>query len=365
MSRRYRGSLVVWALLLAYASLYPFLPLRPPGMEAVTGFFTAGRYVIRSDIAFNVVAYLPLGIFACLYFRGIGDERRVAILKAAVLSAAFSLAMEVMQLFVPNRHASLVDLASNAAGALLGALCFAEPMYSLATRPLGELRESLVIPGAWGDAGLVLVMLWLLAQLNPALPFFGAGDIGGEARMEIDILRAAAVAMSICGFGLFASALLKPEKGSLRVTLVLLSIAVWLKFAAAPLLLHSHYRAEWVDEARVAGLLLGLLAFVPLRGISRPGRIYLGLGPHPRRRPVLQDLRQLQPGGGAGAPLPLAARADRQLRHAHPFPARAVAVRGRGVPELALGARAPRGRGCRCRQHRRQLMSARILRGRR
>jgi VanZ family protein len=277
MSRRYRGSLVVWALLLAYASLYPFLPLRPPGMEAVTGFFTAGRYVIRSDIAFNVVAYLPLGIFACLYFRGIGDERRVAILKAAVLSAAFSLAMEVMQLFVPNRHASLVDLASNAAGALLGALCFAEPMYSLATRPLGELRESLVIPGAWGDAGLVLVMLWLLAQLNPALPFFGAGDIGGEARMEIDILRAAAVAMSICGFGLFASALLKPEKGSLRVTLVLLSIAVWLKFAAAPLLLHSHYRAEWVDEARVAGLLLGLLAFVPLRGISRPGRIYLGL----------------------------------------------------------------------------------------
>ena len=26
--RRYRGSLVVWALLLAYASLYPFLPLR-------------------------------------------------------------------------------------------------------------------------------------------------------------------------------------------------------------------------------------------------------------------------------------------------------------------------------------------------
>jgi VanZ family protein len=275
--RRYRGSLVVWALLLAYASLYPFFPLRPPGMEAVRGFLAGPHSVIRSDIAFNVVAYLPLGMFACLYFRRLGEGRR-AILKAAILGALFSLAMEGLQLFVPNRHASAVDLLSNTAGALLGALAFAEPAYSLATRPLGELREAQVIPGAWGDAALVLVMLWLLAQLNPALPFFGAGDVGGgEVRIEFEILQAAAVSMSICGFGMFASALLKTGQGSLRVTLVLLSIAVWLKFAAAPLLLQPHYRAEWVDETRVAGLLLGILVFVPLRTVARPGRLYLGV----------------------------------------------------------------------------------------
>ena len=275
--RRYRGSLVVWALLLAYASLYPFFPLRLPAVEALGGFFGGPRTVIRSDVAFNVVAYLPLGMFACLYFRRLGEGKR-AILKAALLGAAFSLAMEFLQLFVPNRHASSVDLLSNTAGALIGALAFAEPAYSLATRPLGELRDTHVIPGAWGDAGLVLLMLWLLAQLNPALPFFGAGDVGGgEARIEFEILQAASVSMSICGFGMFASALLKTGQGSLRVTLVLLSIAVWLKFAAAPLLLQPHYRAEWVDETRVAGLLLGILVFVPLRNVARPGRIYLGL----------------------------------------------------------------------------------------
>ena len=277
MPRRYRGSLVVWALLLAYASLYPFFPLRLPAMDAVSGFFQWRGAVIRSDIAFNVVAYLPLGLFACLYFRGRGDGR-LAILKAAILGAAFSLAMELLQLFVPNRHASSVDLLSNTAGALVGALAFAPPAYSMATRPLGEFREAHVIPGAWGDAGLVLLMLWLLGQLNPALPFFGAGDVGGgDVRIEIEILRAAAVSMSICGFGMFASALLKSGEGSLRVTLVLLSIAVWLKFAAAPLLLQPIYRAEWVDEARVAGLLVGILVFVPLRTVARPGRIYLGL----------------------------------------------------------------------------------------
>jgi VanZ family protein len=274
--RRYRGSLVVWALLLAYASLYPFFPLRAPSMEAANAVFGGPHYLIRSDIAFNVIAYLPLGMFACLYFRGVNGGRR-AMIKAVALGAGFSLAMETMQLFVPHRHSSAVDLASNATGAFLGALVFAEPIYSAITRHLGTLRESMVIPGAWGDAGLVLVMLWLLAQLNPALPFFGAGDIGGEARIQVEILQWASVAMAVCGFGLFVSALLKAEQGTLRVTLVLLSIALWLKFAAAPLLLQPHFRAEWVNEGRIAGLAVGILALLPVRRMARPGRVYLGL----------------------------------------------------------------------------------------
>ena len=274
--RRYRGSLAVWALLIAYASLYPFLPLRLPSAEALTGFLWGPRYVIRSDIAFNVVAYLPLGMFAALYFRTVGDGRR-AIVKAVALGAACSLLMEALQLFVPNRHVSSIDVAANAFGALVGALVFRDPIYTIVTRPLAELRESLVMPGAWGDAGLVLVMLWLLAQLNPALPFFGAGDIGGATRIEIEILQWAAVAMAICGFGLFLSSLLKPETGTLRVTLVLLSLALWLKFAAAPLMLQPHFRADWVDDASVGGLAIGLLALVGLRRLARPGRIYLGL----------------------------------------------------------------------------------------
>jgi hypothetical protein len=145
------------------------------------------------------------------------------------------------------------------------------------TRPLGALRDAMIIPGAWGDAGLVLMALWMLAQLNPALPFFGAGDVGGQERIEIAILLWLSVAMAICGFGLFVSTLLKGEHGTLRVTLVLLSIALWLKFAAAPLLLQPHFSADWLNEGRIAGLTVGLLALVPLRRVARPGRIYLGL----------------------------------------------------------------------------------------
>lgn len=272
---RYRGSLAVWAGLLAYASLYPFYPLRLPSPEAVGAFFAAPRYVIRSDIAFNVVAYLPLGTLACLYFRGRGAPW--PILRAAGLGAAFSFLMEALQLFVPHRVTTLVDLATNAGGALLGALVFADPFYSMVTRRLGELREELFIPGAWGDAALVLLMLWLLAQLNPALPFFGAGDIGGGEERTLQRVQWAAAGMSLCGFALFVSAIMRIDSGSLRMTALLLTAALWLKFAFASLMLQPNFSADWVNTGRVLGLLGGLAVFIPLRRVGRFGRTYLAL----------------------------------------------------------------------------------------
>jgi len=278
IASRYRGSLAVWALLLAYASLYPFFPLRLTSLEMVGAAFARPRFLTASDIALNVLAYAPLGTLACLYLRQ-ANERTQAILKAAALGAGFSFAMEACQLFIPNRIPSIYDVFANAAGALWGALVFADPFYSLVTRPLGERREEWVTPGGWGDAALVLVMLWLIAQLNPALPFFGAGDIANSATgfNQLEVLQWLAVAISICGFGLFISAILKGETGTLRVTLVLLSVALWLKFMAASFMLQPHFAEEWLSSGRVMGLIAGTLLLVPLRRLPRPGRIYLAL----------------------------------------------------------------------------------------
>lgn len=273
---RYRGSTAVWAMLIAYASLYPFYPLRPPAVEAVGNFFLKPRYLVGADVAWNVLAYIPLGLLACLCFRQAGEERR-AIFKAVGLAAAFSFLMETAQLFVPTRVASLYDVLANTGGALLGALAFADPLYSVATRPLGEFRGRAIISGAWGDAGLVLLLLWLISQLNPALPFFGAGNIGGEGAGEAALLKGFAVSLSICGFGLFVSVVVAGSQGSLRATIVLLSAALWLKFAAASAMLQPHFSEDWVSSGRVLGLVGGILAFVPLRRLSRPARIYLGL----------------------------------------------------------------------------------------
>ncbi len=202
---------------------------------------------------------------------------RAAIAKAALLGLAFSLAMEAFQLFIPFRVASSVDVAANAAGALLGALAFADPVHALVTQPLGRLRERLVIAGGWGDAGLVLVVLWLIAQFNPALPFFAAGNIGGEPDPSgtLHALQAAAVGMSVCGFGLFVSVVLRGPAGGLRFTLLLLTIALWLKFVTTSVMLKPHLAAEWVTESRVLGMLAGIAIFVALRKLGRAARTYL------------------------------------------------------------------------------------------
>jgi VanZ family protein len=274
-ANRYRGSIAVWTALLAYASLYPFYPLRFPSPEAVSAIFAVPRYWIRADIAFNVVAYVPLGLLTALFFRARGD--RHPLLLALAFGTAFSFAMEAAQLFVPNRVASFVDVASNAAGTLIGVIVFAEPLNSLLTQRLAQLRADLILPGAWGDAALVLLMLWLLAQLNPALPFFGAGDIVRTGEGDLQVLQWTAVGMSICGFGLFVSVIMKPEAGALRMTVVLLSVALWLKFAFASFMLQPNFSADWVSTGRVLGLVGGMLAFAPLRRVSRVGRTYLAL----------------------------------------------------------------------------------------
>lgn len=281
-SGRHRGPLLVCALVLAYASLHPFVPPRLPGDEALASFFRP-RYVAAFDVALNVFAYAPLGALACLVRRVSGDGARAAIARATALCAAFSLAMEAAQLFVPFRVASIVDVAANTAGGFLGAMLFAEPVFTLVTRPSGQLRERLVVPGPWGDAGLALIALWILAQLNPALPFFEAGSIGpGGARpWEIEgsliALQAIAVALSACGFGLFVSTLLNGPHGALRATALLLTAALWLKFAAGAMMLRPALSAEWVNEVRVIGLAAGLLLFIPLRVASRRARTYLAM----------------------------------------------------------------------------------------
>lgn len=275
--RRFQGALVVCTLLIGYASLYPFVPLRAPGSDLLAAFFLKPRHFVSFDIWVNVLAYVPFGALAAYRFRLQGHRRPIVL--ALAVASALSLFLEACQLFIPTRVGTVFDVIANVAGAGIGVLTLVEPGYSLVTVPLREMRDRLFVSGLWGDAGLVLVVLWLLAQLNPALPFFGAGNIveGAEDRGDLALLHVIAVAMSICGFALFVSALMRGTEGSLRAVLVLLSIALWLKFAAGSFMLKPHFSVEWVSAGRVLGIVAGLVGFIPMRRLARLARIYLAL----------------------------------------------------------------------------------------
>jgi hypothetical protein len=248
-----------------------------PGPDALP-IFLRPKVLLEFDVTLNVLFYMPLGALACLILRA-ANPPWSARAKAVGLCAAFSLAMEAMQLFIPNRVASLFDVFANTAGAFAGTLFFTMPLHSLVTHPLAQARQRIVAAGSWGDAGLVLVVLWLLAQLNPALPFFEAGNIGGESAAPPGdfLVTGVSVALAVAGFGLFVSVVLKGPGGALRWTLLLLSVALWCKFAMASLMLKPHLTAGWVTEGRVAGLVAGLVAFAPMRLFRRPTRIYLAI----------------------------------------------------------------------------------------
>jgi hypothetical protein len=248
-----------------------------PAADALA-IFLRPKVWLEFDLALNVLAYMPLGALACLVLRDANPAWH-ARAKAVVACAAFSLAMEALQLVVTHRVATLYDLVANTVGAFAGTLVFWGPVHAFVTHPLAQARERLVASGGWGDAGLVLVVLWLIAQLNPALPFFEAGNIGGEGDPDPGefLVTSGSVALSVAGFGFFVSVVLKGPGGALRWTLLLLSAALWCKFAMASMMLKPHLSANWVTEGRVVGLAAGLLAFAPLRGTRRAGRIYLAI----------------------------------------------------------------------------------------
>jgi hypothetical protein len=253
------------------------VPLRLPGEDWASTFFRL-RYLQEFDLWLNALAYVPMGLLACLTFRRASDTK-TAIRRAILFGAGFSLVMEVIQLFVPFRVANIADVIANGVGAALGALVFTGPINAAVTSSVGDARERVVIPGGWGDAGLMLVTLWLLAQLNPALPFFEAGNIGGESVTGFvpGLVTSAAVALSVCGFGLFISALLSQPQGALRATVLLLTVALWLKFVMSSIMLKPHLSDDWLSEARMAGLVAGLAIFFPLRLVGRTVRIYAAI----------------------------------------------------------------------------------------
>ena len=111
--------------LVAYASLYPFSEWRDQGM-APWAFLTAPlpKYWTGFDVAINVLGYAPLGFLLALAMLRTGWPRS-AVPVAALAGGLLSLGMEYLQIYLPQRVPSNLDLLLNTAGALSGALAAA------------------------------------------------------------------------------------------------------------------------------------------------------------------------------------------------------------------------------------------------
>jgi len=269
---------VVYALLVAYASLYPLEGWRDPGVSPFA-FLEQGwpRTLLRFDVMTNILGYAPLGFLgvAALQPRVRGAAALAAALAAAM---ALSLTLEALQSYLPTRTASNLDFLCNVAGAALGAAL--APMLLARLDGLG-LRERAFLPGRDIDFGLVLLALWLFVQLNPATLLFGAGDLRpllgpgplrGHAPEFFIRTEALIAAANLVAVGLLLSALVAPERPVRWMLAALVAAALVVKSMAFALMMQSEAFA-WLTPGAQAGLAIGLaLAFACL-GLPRTARL--------------------------------------------------------------------------------------------
>ena len=76
-----------------------------------------GRRLV-ADVALNVAIFVPIGWGLRRAGRSVPAT---SMLRVVVLAAAFSLIMETVQAWLPNRYSSLADILANTLGATIGA----------------------------------------------------------------------------------------------------------------------------------------------------------------------------------------------------------------------------------------------------
>ncbi len=172
----------VYAVLVVYASLYPFTGWRwPPGQEmAALLALPWPRWVLPYDLWFNLLGYLPLGALVGLAVRRSGGAVWAALAAAVLGPAALSYSCEVLQQFLPGRHASLRDLAMNSLGSTLGAVAAVGWLVLGGGSLWQAMRERWFLRDSAG--ALALLALWPLGLLFPAPVPLGLGQVGARLR---------------------------------------------------------------------------------------------------------------------------------------------------------------------------------------
>jgi VanZ family protein len=269
---------VLYGAMIVYASLEPLSGWMAP-LPGTPYFLFANwppRYT-RFDILINVVAYLPFGAAVAMF--GARTPLGVRFVRAVVAGALLSLAMESLQMLLPTRDASTIDLIANTAGATLGGLCVvafgADPTRRAR---IGAWRRRVFIPGRRGDLGLALLGIWLLAQVNPGIPLFAATfDPSLELTSDVagTMLQAAQSAFNVIGAGLFVALLVRERRFVWLAVLSVIAGALLLKGLAALFLLRHGVLESWLKPGVNFGIMAGAVGLAASVGLPRPHRTSL------------------------------------------------------------------------------------------
>lgn len=143
------------------------------------------KYWTGFDVLVNVLAYIPLGLLASrailVRFGGSAWGPLASFVMSGLACILISILLEGLQTYLPSRRPSILDVVSNATGAMMGAFIASAYAQSIARLQITETRPIEV-------GGLALLGLWLIAQAAPQPIWLALGDIG----LADELRRAAA-----------------------------------------------------------------------------------------------------------------------------------------------------------------------------
>jgi len=276
---------LVYLLLIIYATLHPITSWRAspiPPWAWMTHWPSAS---LPFDVGSNVLAYVPLGALLVWALwpalRGVG-----AVLVAAPVGTLLSLLLESLQTYLPSRASSLIDLAANGAGSLLGAVIAALLAVPLLERgQLGQAGAAWIEPGRGAARALILTGLWLFALLFPESILFGHGNaltyIGGPLSgypftpVEFTRVETAVSAASLFAAGVVLQAGLSAQAPRLLLLAALLFLACALRALSQVILFGPEHAWAWLTPGATRGLAAGAAALLATLALTRPMRLAL------------------------------------------------------------------------------------------
>jgi VanZ family protein len=264
---RLRTWLASWyAMFIVYASLSPFTGWREQGLSFIEMLDAPLMLTYTAfDTAINFLSYLPFGFLTVTALRA-----RYSMLPSLILGLCLgivlSASMEYLQMYLPARVSSNMDMLSNSTGALLGGLLAANiASWNWFVR-LARWRSVFFHQGKEMDFGLALLVLWMFGQINPSLPMLGNVFIGDVARQPFALIpripfngwESCAVALNLLMLGILMLTLLRASRNIVTVLPIILCAVALAKFITAAVLLKSWALLLWINSEAMLGIFFGV-----------------------------------------------------------------------------------------------------------
>ncbi|HEY4374086.1 MAG TPA: VanZ family protein [Burkholderiales bacterium] len=273
---------VVYLLLIIYATLHPITSWRAAPAPPWAWLTHWPGIILPFDVVFNILAYVPLGMLLVLAFH---PRLRAlpALLLAALIGAALSLLLESLQTYLPSRTPSLVDLATNSAGALIGALLALPLLPLIDSDLLRRLGAAWLLPGRSAGRALILAGLWLFALLFPESILFGHGSalaylsapLSGYPFTPAEFARVetAVTASSLFAAGVLLLCALAPRAPRVACLTVLIACACVLRSLSQAILFGPDAAWLWLTPGALRGLAAGAAALIATLALTRAMRL--------------------------------------------------------------------------------------------